>query len=172
VNFTIDTPTDAGSIAIYLAVAVFVVVPAFAVVMSVGFWALAKIPPLRWVLFSWARVAAEPMRSWLGAIVREETADIRKQVFPNGGGSIDDQLRQVLFELQERGHAETRVAQDFGSFEATLLEVRAQVRDLAALPTKVAINQERIDQLQEREPHHADTIRDYGTDPGQGQPDP
>lgn len=139
VELNVDLPSDPWAIGLYIAIAVFVLMPALFMLTAVGFWMLAKIAPIRWILLSWIHILTGPLRSYLGDIVREETEDIRGQVFPNGGTSMNDQLRAVLFELQEKAHADVRVEQDFGAFEAVLLEVRARLGDLDDLVREIDV---------------------------------
>ncbi len=128
INF--DLPTDPWVTALWVAIAIVVFMPALAMLTAVGFWMLGKIAPIRWVLLSWAQVLAGPAREWLGTLVREETEDIRGQVFPNGGSSMNDHLRSVLFELQEAASNRIRYEQDFGAFESILLELRGRLSEL------------------------------------------
>ncbi len=143
IQIDVSVPSDPWMIALWVALVVFFVLPIGAVLTAVGFWMLAKIAPIRFILFGWATILAAPLRRYLGDIVREETQEIRDQVFPNGGSSMNDRLRQVLFEVQEWGHRDTRVQQDFGAFEAVLLDLRAHVENLSEVPAKV-------DQLEQR----------------------
>jgi hypothetical protein len=75
-----------------------------AAVIAGAITALWAFKPTQWVMRSFSRLFIKPINTGIEnkfrTVIKEETEDIRKQVFPNGGSSLSDKMSRTELQVE------------------------------------------------------------------------